>query len=86
MIIVFLLNATYSITLSPSPSYHEKDIEKSCLILKHLVDSLLMGRRVNLDYIMLIHMIACCESTTRVLPYGGFLTKVFREFGLDLST
>ena len=45
-----------------------------------------MGRRVNLGYIMLNHMIFCCESTTRVLPYGRFLTKVFREFGLDLST
>ena len=35
---------------------------------------------------MFNHMISCCESTTRVLPYGHFLTKVFREFGLDLST
>ena len=35
---------------------------------------------------MFNHMIAYCESTTRVLPYGRFLTKVFREFGLDLST
>ena len=34
---------------------------------------------------MLNHMIACCERTTRVLPCGRFLTKVFREFGLDLS-
>ena len=45
-----------------------------------------MGRRVNLGYIMLNHMIACCESMTQVLLYGCFLTKVFREFGLDLST
>ena len=44
-----------------------------------------MSRRVNLGYIMLNHMIACCESKTRVLPYGRFLTKVFREFGLNLS-
>ena len=35
---------------------------------------------------MLNHMIACCKSTTRVLPYGLFFTKVFKEFGLDLST
>ena len=35
---------------------------------------------------MLNHMIACCESTNRVLSYGHFLTKVFREFSLDLST
>ena len=45
-----------------------------------------MGHRVNFGYTMLNHMIACCESTTRVLPYGHFLKKVFREFGLDLST
>ena len=51
-----------------------------------LVDSLLMGCTVNLGHIMLNHMIACCEIMTLVLPYGLFLTKVFREFGLDLST
>ena len=51
-----------------------------------LVDSLLMGCRVNLGYIRLNHMIACCESTTQVLPYGHFLMKVFKEFGLNLST
>ena len=45
-----------------------------------------MGRKVNFGYIMLNHMISCCESMTWVLPYGCFLTKVFREFGLDLST
>ena len=51
-----------------------------------LVDSLLMGHKVNIFYIMLIHMIACYESTTQVLPYGRFLMKVFMEFGLDLSS
>ena len=45
-----------------------------------------MGRRVNSSYIMLNHMITCCESMIRVLPYGRFLTKVFKEFGLYLST
>ena len=50
------------------------------------VDSLLTGRRVNLGYIMLNHMISYCESTTQVLPYGCFLMKVFKEFGLYLST
>ena len=50
------------------------------------VDSLLMGHKINIGYIMLIHMIACCESTTRVLLYGLFLMKVFKEFGLDLSS
>ena len=44
-----------------------------------------MSLRVNLSYIMLNHMIARCQSMTRVLPYGRYLTKVFKEFGLELS-
>ena len=60
--------------------------EKLSYLEAFLVDSLLMGRRVNLGYIMINHMIVCCKSTTQVLPYGRFLMKVFREFGLDLST
>ena len=31
---------------------------------------------------MLNHITTCCQSTTRVFPYGRFLTKVFKEFGL----
>ena len=61
-------------------------IEELSYLEAFLVDSLLMGRKVNLGYIMLNHMISCCESTTRVLPYGRFLTKIFRKFGLDLLT
>ena len=34
---------------------------------------------------MMMHMISCCESTTRVLPYGRFLTRVFKDVGVDLS-
>ena len=34
---------------------------------------------------MLNHMMSCCQSTTWVLSYGRFLTKVFKEFGLDLK-
>ena len=33
----------------------------------------------------MMHMIACCESTTRVLPNGHFLTRVFKDVGIDLS-
>ena len=33
----------------------------------------------------MMHMIACCESTTRVLPYGRFLSQVFKDVGIDLS-
>ena len=34
---------------------------------------------------MMMHMIACCESMTRVLPYGRFLTRVFKDVGVNLS-
>ena len=50
-----------------------------------LVDSILTGRRIHFEYLMMMHMILCCESTTRVLPYGHFLTRVFKDVGVDLS-
>ena len=34
---------------------------------------------------MMMHMISCCESTTLVLPYDYFLTRVFKDVGVDLS-
>ena len=34
---------------------------------------------------LMMHMISCCESTTRVLPYDRFLAKVFNDVGVDLS-
>ena len=34
---------------------------------------------------MMMYMISRYESTTRVLPYGHFLTKVFKDVGVDLS-
>lgn len=34
---------------------------------------------------MMMLMISCCESTTRVLPYAHFLTRVFTDAGVDLS-
>ena len=34
---------------------------------------------------MMMHMIACCESTTRVLPYGCFLSRVFKDADIDLN-
>ena len=38
-----------------------------------------------LGYLMMMHMISCCKSMTRVLPYGRFLTKVFKDVSVDLS-
>ncbi|RVX09133.1 hypothetical protein CK203_013753 [Vitis vinifera] len=49
------------------------------------MDSILTGRRIQLGYLMMIHMISCCESKTRVLLYGCFLTRVFKDVGVDLS-
>ncbi|KAL6338676.1 hypothetical protein AAG906_021493 [Vitis piasezkii] len=37
-----------------------------------LIDSILMGRRIHVGYLMMMHMISCCEST-------------IRDAGVDLS-
>ena len=50
-----------------------------------IVDSILIRRRIHVRYLMMMHMISCIESTTRVLPYGRFLTRVFKDVGVDLS-
>ena len=34
---------------------------------------------------MMMHMISRCESSTHVLPYGRFLTKVFKDADVDLN-
>ena len=49
------------------------------------MDFILTGKRIHMEYLMMIHMISCCESTTHVLPYGRFLTRVFKDVGVDLS-
>ena len=38
-----------------------------------------------MGYLMMMHMIACCKSTTHVLSYGRFLTRVLKDVGVDLS-
>ena len=50
-----------------------------------LIYSILMGRRIHMGYLMIMHLISCCESMTRVLPYICFLTRVFKDVGVDLS-
>ena len=47
-----------------------------------IVDSIMTTRRIHVGYLMMMHMISCCESTTRVLSYG---TRVFKDAGVDLS-
>ena len=50
-----------------------------------IVDSILTGKLIHVGYLMMMHMISCIESTTRVLPYNRFLTRVFKDVGVDLS-
>ena len=49
------------------------------------MDSILIGRWIHVGYLMMIHIISCCNSTTPVLLYGCFLTRVFKDVGVDLS-
>ena len=50
-----------------------------------LIDSIMKGRRIHVGYLMMMHMISCCESMTRVLPYDRFLTRIFKDVEVDLS-
>ena len=50
-----------------------------------IVDSILIERLIHVGYLMMMHMISCCENTTRVLPYDCFLTRVFKDTRVDLS-
>ena len=50
-----------------------------------LIDSILTRRRIHLGHLMMMYMIACCQSTTRVIPYDHFLTRVFKDVDVDLS-
>ena len=49
-----------------------------------LMDFLLTGGLIHLGYLIMMHVISCCESTTRVLPYDRFLTRVFKDIEVDL--
>ena len=49
------------------------------------MDSILTGKQIHVGYLMMMHMISCYESMTHVLPYGCFLTRVFKDAGVDLS-
>ena len=50
-----------------------------------IVNSIIIGRRIHVGYLMMMHMISCVESLTQVLPYGCFLTRVFKDSRVDLS-
>ncbi|KAB1202573.1 hypothetical protein CJ030_MR8G016247 [Morella rubra] len=50
-----------------------------------VIERLLKEKKFNLPYIMLKHMEAACE-TKKNLPYGLLFTKIFRYFGVALSS
>ncbi|KAL6337897.1 hypothetical protein AAG906_002362 [Vitis piasezkii] len=47
-----------------------------------LMDYILTRRRIHVGYLLMMHIISCYESTTRLLPYGRFLTRVFKDVGI----
>ena len=49
------------------------------------MDWILTGRQIHVGYLMMMHMISCVENTTQVFPYDCFLTRVFKDAGVDLS-
>ena len=50
-----------------------------------LVYSIIVGIHLNIGYTIMNHMAACCESKTRILPYGRIMTKVFKAFGIEFT-
>ncbi|KAL6312989.1 hypothetical protein AAG906_012396 [Vitis piasezkii] len=50
-----------------------------------LMDFILMGKLIHLGYLMMMHMISYCESMTRVLFYGRFLIRVFKDVELSFT-
>ena len=50
-----------------------------------LVYSIIVGRRLNIGYIIMNHMVACCERKTRILPHGCIMTKVFKAFVIEFT-
>ena len=49
------------------------------------MDLILTRRWIHLGYLMMMHIIVCCESKTRVFPYSRFFALVFKEVGINLS-
>ncbi|KAL6331915.1 hypothetical protein AAG906_020264 [Vitis piasezkii] len=64
----------------------EKGKSIDSTMYRGMIDSILTGRRIHMGYLMMMHMISCCESTTHVLPYDRFLTRVFKDVGNDHRT
>ena len=50
-----------------------------------LVYSIIVGRHLNIGYIIMNRMAACCESKTRILPCERIMTKLFKAFGIEFT-
>ena len=51
-----------------------------------LVYSILLGRKVNLGFMIIKHMANVLTSSYSVVPYGMLLTTIFCHFGLNLDS
>ncbi|KAL2470972.1 Uncharacterized protein Adt_39108 [Abeliophyllum distichum] len=50
-----------------------------------LLDSILLGRKLDFPYIMIQHMNSVLSGTRpKALPYGMILTKIFEHFGVSV--
>ena len=77
----YVLNhiVTYSLVLQGG---HRNEVS---YLEAFLVYSIIVGRHLNIGYIIMNHMVACCESKTHILPYGCIMTKVFNSFGIEFT-
>ncbi|RVW67597.1 Retrovirus-related Pol polyprotein from transposon RE1 [Vitis vinifera] len=83
------------IKLSPESIYHILDIPSVGLrvyeakawpiVPRFKPREAVQRRRIHVGYLIMMHMISCVENTTRVLSYDRFLTRVFKDAGVDLS-
>ena len=59
--------------------------EPTCFDL-WLVYSILIGRKVNLGFLIIRHMAKVLTSSRIIWPYGMLLTTIFQFFGVDLDS
>nr|XP_004511104.1 uncharacterized protein LOC101492141 [Cicer arietinum] len=71
-------------TLLPHCGSHEYVSANDALIIYHLLNC----KRLNLPRVIIQHMIyaATKDYKKNTIPYGMILTKIFRHFGIPLST
>nr|XP_012575285.1 serine/arginine repetitive matrix protein 1-like [Cicer arietinum] len=71
-------------TLIPHCGSHEYVSNNDALLIHHLLNC----KRLNLSHVIIQHMICAATKDYKKnnVPYGMFLTKVFRYFGVSLSS